>query len=82
MFFLGTKDGNDSSGIIKIFSKKPNNNELIKIIRSTNVFGHSGFAKSDEKIITEYEQFKFDVEYNRIFSEGFKIEHKLNLIFT
>ncbi len=83
LFFFGyEEDGNDSSGTIKIFSKKPDKNELIKSIKSEDFFRYSDLIPKDEKIIKEYSFFKFDTAYNRIFSDGNKLKHETKPHFT
>ena len=84
LFFYGyQKDGNDSSGTIKIFNKRPSQNQLERIIKSTNILRYADLAKKYKwrKIIQKSNIVKFDKEYNRIFSDGYKLQHKEELYF-
>ncbi len=79
LFFYGyEEDGNDSSGIVKIYNKKPTNDQIEKDIKSSNIFRYADLAKryNWRKFIVSSKIIKFDKEYNRIYSDGFKFEHK------
>ena len=79
LFFYGYEDdGNDSSGIVKIYNKKPTKDQIDKDIKSSNIFRYADLAKKYNwrKIIQTSKIIKFDKEYNRIYSDGFKFEHK------
>ena len=79
LFFYGyEEDGNDSSGILKIFNKKPTKDQIESEIKSSNVFRYADLAKRYNwiKFIQSSKIIKFDKEYNRIYSDGFKFEHK------
>ena len=84
LFFYGyERNGNDSSGTIKIFNKRPSQNQLERVIKSTNILRYSDLAKNYKwkKIIQKSNIIKFDKEYNRIFSDGYKLQHKEELYF-
>ena len=68
----------NSSGIIKIYNKKPTKGLIEKDIKSSNIFRYADLAKKYNwrKIIQTSKIIKFYKEYNRIFSDGFKFEHK------
>ena len=73
LFFYGYGGrGSDSSGTIRIFNKQPKTDEIFKIIKSSKVFD-SDFSG---RIVRKYSHINFDKQYNRIFSEGYKLQHK------
>tara|TARA_B100000579_G_scaffold374876_1_gene339345 strand:- start:129 stop:1052 length:924 start_codon:yes stop_codon:yes gene_type:complete len=79
LFFYGyEKNGNDSSGIVKIYNKRPTKDQIELTIKSSNIFGNAKIAKELKwkKFVSSSDIIKFDKEYNRIHSEGFKFEHK------
>lgn len=84
LFFYGFEDdGNDSSGIIKIYNKKPTKDQIDKDIESSNIFRYADLAKRYNwiKFIQSSKIIKFDKEYNRIYSDGYKFEHQDELHF-
>ena len=79
LFFYGyEEDGNDSSGVAKIYNKKPTKDQIEKDIKTSNIFRYADLAEKYNwrKIIQSSGIIKFDKEYNRIYSDGFKFEHK------
>ena len=79
LFFYGfEEDGNDSSGVVKIYNKKPTKDQIEREIKTSNIFRYADLAKKYKwrKIIQSSGIIKFDKEYNRIYSDGFKFEHK------
>ena len=79
LFFYGyEEDGNDSSGVVKIYNKKPTKDQIEREIKTSNIFRYADLTKTYKwrKIVFSSGKIKFDKEYNRIYSEGFKFEHK------
>ena len=79
LFFYGYEEnGNDSSGVAKIYNKKPTKDQIEKDIKTSNIFRYADIAEKYNwrKIIQSSGIIKFDKEYNRIYSDGFKFEHK------
>ena len=78
LFFYGyEEDGNDSSGIVKVYNKKPTNDQIEKDIKSSNIFRYADLAKNNWiKFIQSSKIIKFDKGYNRIYSAGYKFEHQ------
>ena len=74
------QDGNDYAHLTKVFSKKPNKIKLIKILKS-EIYYHD-FINKDEIIVNEVKKFDYDKSYNRIFSKGYRIQHKIDPHFT
>ena len=68
------QDGNDFAYIPKVFSKKPNKNDLIKILRS-DIYGD--LISKEEIIVNESGKFNYDKSYNRIYSKGYKLRHQI-----
>ena len=80
LFFYGyERNGNDSSGIIKIFNKQPKTDDIFKIIKSTKVFRYSDICEDFKwsKIILKSNHHIFDKSYNRIYSDGYKLKYKI-----
>ena len=59
--------------VTKIFNKKPNSFEIIKIL---NKGDKVTYPDKKEIIVKQYKIFNYDKEYNRIYSEGYKLKHK------
>jgi len=60
--------------VAKIFNKRPANLELIKFMEK----GDKETVPNKEEIIAKrYKIFNFDKDYNRIFSEGYKLKHEI-----
>ena len=79
-FFEYEDDGNDYSDIVKNFNKRPNKKDIIKLLKSGDY--DMDLIKKEEIRVTEYKIFNYDKAYNRIFSEGYKLEHKIEPHFT
>ena len=76
LFFYGfEKNGNDSSGTIKIFNNEPKYDEIYKIIKLSSVFRYSDIFKKSTRIFKRYTHFKHN---KKLYSEGYKLEHKTN----
>ena len=79
-FFEYEDDGNDYSDIVKIFNKCPNKNDIIKLLKSGNY--DMDLIKKEEIRVNECKIFNYDKSYNRIFSEGYQLEHNIEPHFT
>jgi len=59
--------------VTKIFNKKPNSFEIIKILEKGD---KATYPDKKEIIVKQYQIFNYDKSYNRIYSEGYKLKHK------
>ena len=59
--------------VTKIFNKKPNSFEIIKILEKGD---KATYPDKKEIIVKQYQIFNYDKSYNRIYKEGYKLEHK------
>ena len=57
----------------KIFNKRPNSIELIKIMEKGD---KETYPDKKEIRVKQYQIFNYDKSYNRIYSEGYKLKHK------
>ena len=60
--------------VAKIFNKRPSNLELIKIMKKGD---KETVPNKDEIIAKRYKTFNFNKEYNRIYSDGYKLKHEI-----
>ena len=60
--------------VTKIFNKKPNSFEIIKILEKGD---KETYPDKKEIIVKQYQIFNYDKSYNRIYSEGYKLEHEI-----
>ena len=60
--------------VTKIFNKKPNSFEIIKILEKGD---KATYPDKKEIIVKQYQIFNYDKSYNRIYSEGYKLEHEI-----
>ncbi len=71
--------GMEFAYVTKIFNKKPLTIELMRLMKKGDKETH---PDKKEIIVKQYQTFKFDKEYNRIFSEGYKLKHEIKPHFS
>ena len=65
----------DQKSLVKTFINRPTRNELIKFIQKNTY--HEDYIRKEEIRLNEIKIFKYDKSYNRIYSEGYKLKHKI-----